>query len=183
MAEIKMYTTPWCGDCRTAKRFLNGRGIAFEEIDIEQQEGAAEHVMQLNGGKRKVPTFEVDGRAFNLSPYDERKLRAELSLTEGGTVSMASTVSRPAPPAGVTRRLARAGGWKLAKRLIKPIPVVGTAVSLGLAGYEIRKKGLKNGLVHVGLDVIPIVGTVKNVVEMFTGDLLPDKDVKTWRRP
>ncbi len=96
---------------------------------------------------------------------------------------MASTVSRPAPPSNVTRRLARAGGWKLAKRLIKPIPVVGTAVSLGLAGYEIRKKGLKNGLVHVGLDVIPIVGTVKNVVEMFTGDLLPDKDVKTWRRP
>ncbi|MBA3320884.1 MAG: hypothetical protein H0T45_05490 [Pyrinomonadaceae bacterium] len=96
---------------------------------------------------------------------------------------MASTVSRPAPPSNVTRRLARAGGWKLAKRLIKPIPVVGTAVSLGLAGYEIRKKGLKNGLVHVGLDVIPIVGTVKNVVEMFTGDLLPDKDEKTWRRP
>ena len=80
MANIKMYTTAWCGDCRTAKRFLNERGISYEEIDIEQQEGAAEYVMKINGGKRKVPTFEVDGRTFNLSPYDERLLRAELGL-------------------------------------------------------------------------------------------------------
>ncbi len=80
MAEIKMYTTAWCGDCRHAKRFLNEHGISYEEIDIEQREGAAEHVIKLNGGKRKVPTFEINGRAFNLSPYDERKLRAELGL-------------------------------------------------------------------------------------------------------
>ncbi|MDQ3755461.1 MAG: NrdH-redoxin [Acidobacteriota bacterium] len=80
MVQIKMYTTTWCGDCRNAKRFLNERGIAYEEINIEEHEGAAERVMQLNGGKRKVPTFEVDGRAFNLSPYDERKLRVELGL-------------------------------------------------------------------------------------------------------
>ncbi len=80
MAHIKMYTTTWCGDCRNAKRFLGERGIAYEEINIEEQEGAAEYVMSLNGGKRKVPTFEVDGRAFNISPYDERRLRAELGL-------------------------------------------------------------------------------------------------------
>jgi mycoredoxin len=80
MTNIKMYTTVWCGDCRRAKRFLNERGIAYEEIDIEQHEGAAEIVMNLNEGKRKVPTFEIDGRAFNLSPYDERRLRAELGL-------------------------------------------------------------------------------------------------------
>ena len=80
MAHIKMYTTAWCGDCRNAKRFFNERGIPYEEINIEQQEGAAEYVMKINDGKRKVPTFEVDGRTFNLSPYDERKLRSELGL-------------------------------------------------------------------------------------------------------
>ncbi|MCA1634449.1 MAG: NrdH-redoxin [Acidobacteria bacterium] len=80
MANIKMYTTTWCGDCRSAKRFMRERGISYEEINIEEQEGAAEYVMSINGGKRKVPTFEVDGRAFDLSPYDERKLRDELGL-------------------------------------------------------------------------------------------------------
>jgi hypothetical protein len=27
----------------------------------------------------------------------------------------------------------------------------------------------------VGLDVTPVVGTAKNVLELFTGDLIPDK--------
>ncbi len=81
MANIKMYTTTWCGDCRNAKRFLKEQGVAYEEINIEEEEGAADYVMKVNNGKRKVPTFEVGGRTFNLSPYDERKLRRELGLS------------------------------------------------------------------------------------------------------
>jgi hypothetical protein len=73
------------------------------------------------------------------------------------------------------RRVARAGGWRLAKRLIKPIPVIGTAVALGLAAHEVKKKGLRNGALHVGLDITPVVGTVKGIVEIFTGDLIPDR--------
>ena len=73
------------------------------------------------------------------------------------------------------RRIFRAGGWGIAKRLIKPIPVVGSLFAVALAGYEIKKKGLLPGAVHVGLDVTPVVGTAKNVVEIFTGDLIPDK--------
>lgn len=94
---------------------------------------------------------------------------------------MTTGVTKKAPPPTLTRRVARVGGWKLAKRLLKPIPFVGTAVALGLAGYEIRRKGLRNGIIHVGLDVTPVVGTVKDVIEIFTGDLIPDKDVKTRR--
>ncbi len=75
----------------------------------------------------------------------------------------------------VKRRIIRAGGWGIAKRLIKPIPIVGTVFAVGLAGYEIKKKGLIPGAAHVGLDVIPLVGTAKNVLEIFTGDLIPDK--------
>ncbi|HKQ50811.1 MAG TPA: hypothetical protein VJT74_00480 [Pyrinomonadaceae bacterium] len=78
--------------------------------------------------------------------------------------------------AGLRRRLLRAGGWRVAKRLIKPIPVVGTLMVFGLAGHEIRKKGLLRGAVHVGLDVTPVVGTAKGLVELFTGDLIPDKE-------
>ncbi|MBA2502014.1 MAG: hypothetical protein H0V27_03955 [Pyrinomonadaceae bacterium] len=77
--------------------------------------------------------------------------------------------------AEVKRRVLRAGGWNLAKRVIKPIPVVGTFVALGLAGYEIKKKGLLRGAVHVGLDATPLLGTAKGIVEIFTGDLIRDK--------
>ena len=77
--------------------------------------------------------------------------------------------------AGLRRRLLRAGGWRVAKRIIKPIPVVGSLLAVGLAGHEIRKKGLLRGAVHVGLDITPVVGTAKGLVELFTGDLIRDK--------
>jgi hypothetical protein len=76
------------------------------------------------------------------------------------------------------RRLLRAGSWHILKRGVKLIPVAGTVFALGLAGYEIKKKGLIPGVAHVGLDVIPVVGTTKNVIEIFTGDLIPDKKAK-----
>ena len=73
------------------------------------------------------------------------------------------------------RRIVRAGGWGIAKRLIKPIPIIGSLFAVSLAGYEIKKKGLLPGAVHVGLDLTPVVGTAKGVVEIFTGDLIKDK--------
>ena len=80
------------------------------------------------------------------------------------------------------RRIIRAGGWGVAKRLIKPIPIVGSVFAFGLAGYEIRKKGLFPGCVHVGLDVTPVVGTAKGVIELFTGDLIPDKSERSHKK-
>jgi hypothetical protein len=80
------------------------------------------------------------------------------------------------------RRIVRAGGWGIAKRLIKPIPIVGSVFAFGLAGYEIKKKGLLPGAVHVGLDVTPVVGTAKGVLELFTGDLIPDKADRAQKR-
>lgn len=88
---------------------------------------------------------------------------------------MAANTKQIGTRGDLTRRVARAGGMSLAKRVLKTIPFVGTGVALGLAGYEIKKKGLRNGIVHVGLDVLPFVGTAKSVVELFTGDLIPDK--------
>ncbi len=66
-------------------------------------------------------------------------------------------------------------GWAVAKKLLKAIPFVGPLVSVGFAGYDIKKKGVVPGAIHVGLDVMPVVGTAKNVVEIFTGDWIPDK--------
>ncbi len=77
--------------------------------------------------------------------------------------------------ATLKRRMLHAGGWRVAKRLIKPIPVVGTVFAIGLTGYEVKKKGLVRGAIHVGLDVTPVIGTAKGVIEIFTGDLIPDK--------
>lgn len=76
------------------------------------------------------------------------------------------------------RKLFEAGSWSAAKRVGKMIPGVGTAITLGLVGYDIKKKGVIKGVLNSGLDAIPFVGLAKNAVELFTGDFLPDKPEK-----
>lgn len=75
-----MYTTRWCPDCRRAKSFLKERGVAFREVNIEEDESAEEIVIRVNDGKRKVPTLEVAGRFFACSPFDPNQLAAELNI-------------------------------------------------------------------------------------------------------
>ena len=82
----------------------------------------------------------------------------------------------PNKKTNVTRRVVTAGGWQLAKRLSRSIPLAGTAMVIGMAGNTIRKKGLIRGALDVGLDLVPVVGTAKTVIEIFTGDLIPNKD-------
>ena len=77
---IRMYATKWCGDCRRARLFLQEKKIAYEELDIDADPEAAKFVIQANAGKRKVPTFDVDGRVFSISPFDAVKLSSELGL-------------------------------------------------------------------------------------------------------
>lgn len=76
---IKMYTTSWCGDCHVAKAFLNKFSIPFEEINIEEDPLAADYVMQVNGGRRSVPTLEYNGDATSLSSFSRSKLDAFLA--------------------------------------------------------------------------------------------------------
>jgi glutaredoxin len=80
MEPITMYTTTWCGDCRRAKSFMKERGVAFSEVDIEEDPAAAALVIQANKGKRKVPTFEIGGRYFSSSPFDAEQLAMELNV-------------------------------------------------------------------------------------------------------
>lgn len=80
------------------------------------------------------------------------------------------------------RKLVHAGGWTVAKRVAKSIPYVGTAMAIGLVGYDIKNKGVVKGVLNAGLDAIPFVGAGKNIVEFFTGDLLPDKDVNNQKK-
>lgn len=80
MACVKVYTTPWCSDCRRTKQFLRERGVAFEEVNIEEHPEAAELVLRVNEGLRKVPTLEVDGHYFTCSPFDPYQLSEELKI-------------------------------------------------------------------------------------------------------
>jgi hypothetical protein len=78
-------------------------------------------------------------------------------------------------PESHTKRIAKKGSLEAIKKVLKMLPIIGPIFSVGFAGHDIKKKGLIPGAVHVALDVTPVVGTAKNVVEIFTGDWIPDK--------
>jgi glutaredoxin len=80
MAEIIIYGTRCCGDCRRVKQFLSERGIAFREVNIEDAPEAEDLVLRVNSGRRKVPTIKAEGRYFACSPFDPYQLSEELHL-------------------------------------------------------------------------------------------------------
>ena len=84
MADVTIYGTPWCGDCRRVKQFLRERGVAFREVNIDEAPDAEKLVLEVNKGLRKVPTLEVEGRYFACSPFDPYKLADELKIPLNG---------------------------------------------------------------------------------------------------
>jgi mycoredoxin len=77
---IIMYCTHWCPDCWRAKEFLKKRGVAFEEINIEEDPDGEDIVIAANNGKRRVPTLKVGDRYFACSPFNAQLLAAELNI-------------------------------------------------------------------------------------------------------
>jgi glutaredoxin 3 len=50
MATIRMYTTTWCGYCVRAKALLDGRGLEYEEIQLDDDAGFRARLHELTGG-------------------------------------------------------------------------------------------------------------------------------------
>ena len=65
-SKLTVYSSTWCPDCRQAKSFLDEHGVAYDLIEIDKVDGAAE-LLEEKTGKRGIPYFVLD---------DERWVRA-----------------------------------------------------------------------------------------------------------
>lgn len=61
MARIRIYTTAWCGYCVRAKALLDGKGIPYEEVRIDDDPAFRKTIFELTGGWT-VPQILIDGR-------------------------------------------------------------------------------------------------------------------------
>ena len=55
-----MYTTRWCGYCVRAKALLDGKGLEYEEISLDDDSGFRARLNELTGGWT-VPQILIDG--------------------------------------------------------------------------------------------------------------------------
>jgi glutaredoxin-like protein len=69
-ADLTVYATSWCGDCRRTRAFLTRHQIAYAWIDIDQDKGAEALVRQWNNGYRSVPTLVFPDGSRLVEPSD-----------------------------------------------------------------------------------------------------------------
>jgi len=77
--DIKIYTTPSCGYCHQAKRFLSDLGVSYREVDVSRDQAAAQEMVNLTG-QMGVPVIVVDGEV--IIGFDRARLE-QLIRTNG----------------------------------------------------------------------------------------------------
>ena len=56
--KITIYTTPYCPYCHAAKALLKKKGVAFDEIDV-QDSTVRQQMMIRSSGRRTVPQIFI----------------------------------------------------------------------------------------------------------------------------
>jgi len=75
MVEIvAFYATHWCSTCKRLKKFLEDFGIDVNWIDIDKDNEASEIVIELNNGKRRIPTIVFSDETFLINPNKNQVL-------------------------------------------------------------------------------------------------------------
>lgn len=61
MAHVLIYSSPWCGYCARAKKLLSGKGVAYEDVDVDAEPRRRTEMQEKAGGRTSVPQIFIDG--------------------------------------------------------------------------------------------------------------------------
>ena len=59
--KVTIYTTPYCGYCIMVKEFFKENKIQYKEIDVSEDEKAAQEMIQKSG-QMYVPIIDISGK-------------------------------------------------------------------------------------------------------------------------
>ena len=68
--RLTLYCTNWCPDCGRFKKLLAHGDIGYEEIDVDEEKSAREHLVR-QVGTLSIPYIELDGRALTRAWHKE----------------------------------------------------------------------------------------------------------------
>ena len=67
--SVTMYSTAWCGYCERARALLQRKGIAVDEIKVDEDPAQRGVMLERSGGRRTVPQIFIGER--HIGGYDE----------------------------------------------------------------------------------------------------------------
>lgn len=77
MPEIKIYSTPTCPYCVTLKEFLKEKGLEFEDVNVAEDAGAREEMINKSG-QMGVPVVNIDGEI--IVGFDKERISKLLNI-------------------------------------------------------------------------------------------------------
>lgn len=82
MAEVTnpviIYSTTWCGYCGMLKKYLDDKGVAWVEKDIEKERDSYQELMEkMQGSVRGVPVSDIHGTM--VTGFDRPAIDAALA--------------------------------------------------------------------------------------------------------
>ncbi|MFH1364700.1 MAG: glutaredoxin domain-containing protein [Candidatus Aenigmatarchaeota archaeon] len=77
MTKVKVYSTPTCMYCQQLKMFLKENNIPFEEINVAEDQQAANEMIEKSG-QMGVPVSDIDGQI--IIGFDRDKIKKALKM-------------------------------------------------------------------------------------------------------
>ena len=78
VSPVTIYSAPWCAFCHMAKHYLDGLGVKYKDIDVDQDASAAQALVQKTG-QAGIPVLFIGDETilgFNKSLIDEALKKA-----------------------------------------------------------------------------------------------------------
>ncbi len=67
--QVVVYSTGWCPYCERAKGLLERKGVAFQEIKVDENPAERAAMLARSGGRRTVPQIFFGER--HIGGFDE----------------------------------------------------------------------------------------------------------------
>ncbi len=64
MADVEIFTQPYCAYCARAVALLTQKGVAFKEINAPYGTAARNEAIRRSGGRGTVPQIFINGAAI-----------------------------------------------------------------------------------------------------------------------
>lgn len=61
IAQVEIYTTPYCGYCRMAKQLLARKNVTYTEIDVSGNAALRQKMVERAEGRTTVPQIFIGG--------------------------------------------------------------------------------------------------------------------------